>query len=95
MMVSNLNIELEDYQFIAKDMLIYIRHKEKQIQNNEELQSNFDKQLFDSSREIWITDLTKSIEIFNSEDEDDINTCMFRVDEIENEVASLIIDLND
>lgn len=50
MMVSNLNIELEDYQFIAKDMLIYISHKEKQIENNEELQSNFDKQLFDCSK---------------------------------------------
>lgn len=92
MMVSNLNIELEDYQFIAKDMLIYIKHKEKQIENNKELQSNFDKQLFDCSREIWIADLTKSIEIFNSEDEDNINICMFRVDEIENEIASLIID---
>lgn len=92
MVISNLNIELEDYQFIAKDMLIYIRHKEKQIENNEELQSNFDKQLFDSSREIWITDLTKSIEIFNSQDEGNINICMFRVDEIENEVSTLCID---
>ncbi len=92
MMKFNLNIELEDYQFIAKDMLIYIRHKDKQIENNEKLQSNFDKQLFDSSREIWITDLTKSIEIFNSDNEDNINTCMFRVDEIENEVSALCID---
>ena len=92
MMVSNLNIDLEDYQFIAKDILIYIRHKVKQIENNEKLQSNFDKQLFDCSREIWIADLTKSIEIFNSEDEDNINTCMFRVDEIENEVSALCID---
>lgn len=92
MMKSNLNIELDDYQFIAKDMLIYIKHKAKQIENNEELQSNFDQQLFDCSREIWIANLTKSIEIFNSEDEDNIKTCMFRVDEIENEVSALCID---
>lgn len=94
-MIPNLNIELEDYQFIANDMLVYIKHKDIQIENNEELQSNFDKQLFDCSREVWIADLTKSIEIFNSENEDNINTCMFRVDEIESEIASLIIDLND
>lgn len=89
---QNLNTELSDYQFIAKDMLIYIRHKDKQIENKEELQSNFDKHLFDCSREIWIADLTKSIEIFKSEDEDNINICMFRVDEIENEVSALCID---
>jgi|GEM_PF-5031744 len=58
-MVPNLNIELEDYQFIANDMLVYVKHKDIEIENNEELQSNFDKQLFDCSREVWLADLTK------------------------------------
>jgi len=92
MKVSNLNIELGDYQFIAKDMLIYIRHKDKQIEEHEVLESNFDKQLFDYSRSRWISDLTKSIKIFNSDDEDRINICMSRVDEIEDEISNLCID---
>lgn len=95
MKISNLNTELGDYQFIAKDMLIYIRHKDKQIENQEVLESNFDKQFFDFSRSTWISDLTKSIEIFNSDDEDNINICMIRVDEIEDEVSDLIIDQDD
>ena len=95
MKISNLNTEQCDYQFIAKDMLIYIRHKDKQIENQEVLESNFDKQFFDFSRSTWISDLTKSIEIFNSDDEDNINICMIRVDEIEDEVSDLIIDQDD
>ncbi len=92
---TSLNIELGDYPFIAKDMLIYIRHKDEQIENHEVLESNFDKQLFDYSRSTWIADLTKSIEIFNSDDEDNIDICMIRVDEIEDEVSSLVIDDDD
>jgi len=94
-MIPNLNIELGDYQFIAKDMLIYIRHKDKQIENHEVLESNFDKQLFDYSRSRWISDLTKSIKIFNSDNENNIAVCMIRVDEIEDEVSDLIIDQDD
>jgi len=92
MKIQNLNSELSEYQFIAKDMLTYIRHKDKQIENNETLESNFDKQLFDCSKSRWISDLTNSIEIFNSDDEDNIDGCMIRVDEIENEIDDLCID---
>jgi hypothetical protein len=92
MKIQNLNTELSDYQFIAKDKLIYIRHKAKQIENHEVLESNFDKQLFDCSRSTWISDLSKSIEIFNSDNEDNINICMIRVIEIEKEIDDLCID---
>jgi len=95
MKVPNLNTALSEYQFIARDMLTYIRHKDKQIENHEVLESNFDKPLFDFSRSTWISDLTKSIEIFNSDNEDNIDVCMIRVDEIEDEISSLIIDLDD
>jgi hypothetical protein len=89
---QNLNTELSEYQFITKDMLIYIRHKDQQIENNEILESNFDKQLFEHSKSRWISDLTKSIEIFNSDNKDNIDVCMIRVDEIKNEIDGLYID---
>jgi len=37
MKIQNLNTELSDSQFIAKELLTYIGHKNKQIKNNETL----------------------------------------------------------
>jgi hypothetical protein len=91
-MRPNLNIALGDYQFIAEDMLIYTNYKNKQIKDKIALESNFNKRVFLRSQHRWIIDLSKAIEVFKSDDDYLISIYMAKVDDIENEVSSLVSD---
>ncbi len=91
-MKKNLNTELSDYQFIAKDMLIYIKHKDKQIEANITLEENFDKKTFEESKQRWVAVLSEAVDAFNNNNDDLIEEFMIKVYEIENEVFSLVSD---
>jgi len=91
-MKKNLNTELSDYQFIAKDMLIYIKHKDKQIEANIALEENFDKKTFEESKQRWLAVLSEAVDAFNNNNDDLIEEFIIKVYEIENEVFSLVSD---
>jgi len=83
---------IEDSIFIANDMLIYLKHKDKQIEANVALEENFNKKTFEESKQRWVAVLSEALEAFNNSNDDLIEEFMIKVYEIEKEVFSLVSD---